>query len=121
MLFFGAHTIDKGGIQMAVARAGAAGMKALQVFSAMPQFYNEKVSVKPDRVQRFTDAMAAAGIDKRYCMVHAAYVLNTASGEPEKYARARAGLAKELERTTSLGVLGFCFHPGSAGTSDPAI
>ena len=120
MLFFGAHTIDKGGIQMAVARAGAAGMKALQVFSAMPQFYNEKVSVKPDRVQRFTDAMAAAGIDKRYCMVHAAYVLNTASGEPEKYARARAGLAKELERTTSLGVLGFCFHPGSAGTSEPA-
>ena len=120
MLFFGAHTIDKGGIQMAVARAGAAGMKALQVFSAMPQFYNEKVSVKPDRVQRFTDAMAAAGIDKRYCIVHAAYVLNTASGEPEKYARARAGLAKELERTTSLGVLGFCFHPGSAGTSEPA-
>ena len=120
MFFFGAHTIDKGGIQMAVARAGAAGMKALQVFSAMPQFYNEKVSVKPDRVQRFTDAMAAAGIDKRYCIVHAAYVLNTASGEPEKYARARAGLAKELERTTSLGVLGFCFHPGSAGTSEPA-
>ncbi len=120
MFLFGAHTIDKGGIQMAVARAGAAGMKALQVFSAMPQFYNEKVSVKPDRVQRFTDAMAAAGIDKRYCIVHAAYVLNTASGEPEKYARARAGLAKELERTTSLGVLGFCFHPGSAGTSEPA-
>lgn len=117
---FGAHTIDKGGIHMAVRRAGAAGMNALQVFSAMPQFYNEKVSVKPERVQRFTDAMAEAAIGKEWCMVHAAYVLNTASPEPEKYARARAGLARELERTTALGVLGFCFHPGSAGSSDPA-
>ncbi len=120
MHYFGAHTLDTGGIPMAAARAGAAGMAALQIFSAMPQFYNEKVSVKPDRVKRFTDAMAAAGIEKRYCIVHAAYVLNTASGEPEKYARARAGLAKELERTSALGILGFCFHPGSAGTSDPA-
>lgn len=118
--FFGAHTIGTGGVHMAAARAGAAGMQALQVFSAMPQFYNEKATVKPEKAQRFTEAMAAAGIDKRYCLVHAAYVLNTASPEPEKYERARLGLAKELERTTALGVLGFCFHPGSAGTSDPA-
>jgi deoxyribonuclease IV len=120
MYFFGAHTIGTGGVHMAAARAGAAGMKALQIFSAMPQFYNEKATVKPEKAQRFTEAMAAAGIDKRHCLVHAAYVLNTASPEPEKYERAKLGLAKELERTTALGVLGFCFHPGSAGTSDPA-
>ncbi len=118
--YFGAHTIGTGGVHMAAARAGAAGMKALQIFSGMPQFYNEKASVKPEKAQRFTEAMAAAGIDKRHCIVHAAYVLNTASPEPEKYERAKLGLAKELERTTALGVLGFCFHPGSAGTSDPA-
>jgi deoxyribonuclease-4 len=118
--FFGAHTIGTGGVHMAAARAGAAGMQALQVFSAMPQFYNEKATVKPEKAQRFTEAMAGAGIDKRHCIVHAAYVLNTASPEPEKYERAKLGLAKELERTTALGVLGFCFHPGSAGTSDPA-
>jgi deoxyribonuclease-4 len=33
--------------------------------------------------------------------------------------RARAGLTKELERTQAIGALGCCFHPGSAGTSDP--
>lgn len=118
--FFGAHTIGSGGIHMAAARAGLAGMKALQIFSAMPQFYNEKATVKPDKAARFTEAMTAAGIEKRHCIVHAAYVLNTASPEPEKYERARLGLAKELERTSALGVLGFCFHPGSAGSSDPA-
>lgn len=119
MLFLGAHTISNGGIHMAAARAGAAGMKALQIFSAMPQFYNEKATVKPEKEARFTEAMAAAGIDKDHCIVHAAYVLNTASPEPEKYERAKLGLAKELERTTTLGVRGFCFHPGSAGKSDP--
>ncbi len=118
--FFGAHTIDTGGVHMAAARAGAAGMKALQIFSAIPKFYNEKATVKPDKAKRFTEAMAEAGIDKRHCIVHAAYVLNTASPEPEKYERAKLGLAKELERTSTLGVLGFCFHPGSAGASDPA-
>lgn len=118
-LYLGAHTIGHGGIHMAAARAGAAGMKALQIFSAMPQFYNEKATVKPEKAARFNEAMAAAGIDKDHCIVHAAYVLNTASPEPEKYARAKLGLAKELERTTTLGVRGFCFHPGSAGKSDP--
>lgn len=120
MYYFGAHTIDNGGIPMAARRAAAAGMKALQIFSAVPKFYNEKVGVKPERAQRFTDAMEEGGIKKKHCIVHAAYVLNTASPEPEKYERARAGLAKELERTSSLGILGFCFHPGSAGSSDPA-
>ncbi|MEP7383731.1 MAG: deoxyribonuclease IV [Gemmatimonadota bacterium] len=118
--FFGAHTISTGGIHMAAARAGSAGMRALQIFSALPQFYNEKATVKPEKAARFTEAMAAAGIDKQHCIVHAAYVLNTASSEPEKYERAKLGLAKELERTTALGVKGFCFHPGSAGKSDPA-
>jgi deoxyribonuclease-4 len=50
-------------------------------------------------------------------MAHGAYVLNVASAEPEKWARAAAGLAKELERSTTLGLGGVCFHPGSAGKS----
>jgi deoxyribonuclease-4 len=51
--------------------------------------------------------------------VHAAYVLNTASDDETKAARARSGLARELERSTALEAGGFCFHPGSAGAGDP--
>jgi deoxyribonuclease-4 len=47
-------------------------------------------------------------------VVHAAYVLNTATEDEIKSARARAGLRKELERSTALGVGGVCFHPGAA-------
>ena len=119
MVLLGAHTIDNGGIHMAARRAGASGMRALQIFTAIPKFYNEKVSVKPERVERFTTACADVGIDRRYVMAHAAYVLSVATPDEVKYARARAGLAKELERSTQLGLGACCFHPGSAGDSDP--
>jgi deoxyribonuclease-4 len=41
-----------------------------------------------------------------------------ATPDDEKWARASAGLTKELERSSALGVGAVCFHPGSAGTSD---
>ncbi|MGQ0650333.1 MAG: deoxyribonuclease IV [Gemmatimonadaceae bacterium] len=120
MHIIGVHPHDTGGIDMAVRRAAAAGARALQVFSAKPQFYNDKISVRPERVQRFAGAMRESGLDPRYCLVHAAYVLNAATAEPDKYERSAVGLAKELERTTALGAFACCFHPGSAGTADPA-
>lgn len=105
---------------MAVYRAASAGARALQLFSAKPQFYNEKISVRPERVARFTEAMAEAGLDRQHCLIHAAYVLNTASPEPEKYERAALGLQRELERTSALGAFACCFHPGSAQNGDAA-
>ena len=117
--FTGAHAPDTGGIVMAARRAGACGMRALQVFSAPPTYYNEKTTVKPDRAARFREALDAAGIAPRHVLVHGGYVLNTASPEETKAARAKNALAKELERSTALGVGGCCFHPGSAGSGDP--
>jgi deoxyribonuclease-4 len=116
---FGSHPNDAGGPAMAARRAGAAGARALQFFSAVPTYYNEKVRIKPERAARFQEALAAAGIAPARAMVHGAYVLNTASPEEEKAARARSGLARELERSTAFGVGACCFHPGSAGDGDP--
>ena len=116
--FIGAHARDTGGIEQAAKRAASAKMNALQVFSAVPKYYNDKVSVKPERAGRFRAALVAAQISPAHVVVHAGYVLNTASPEPEKAEKAAAALAKELERTTTLGAMGCCFHPGSAGTGD---
>ena len=117
--FFGAHTSGAGDIVVAVRRADAAGMRAMQLFTAPPTYYNEKTSVRPERAARFREALSAAGIAPRHVLVHAAYVLNTASPEEIKAMRAASGLRKELERSTALGVGAFCFHPGSAGNGDP--
>ena len=117
-LLLGAHTIDNGGIHMPARRAGAAGMTALQVFSAVPKYYNEKVSVKPERAARFRAALDEAGIAPRNVVVHAAYVLNVGTPDAEKWTRASAGLAKELARSSALGAGAVCFHPGAATDGD---
>lgn len=116
--FLGAHTIDNGGIHMAVLRAGSAGMTALQVFTAIPRFYGDKSTIKPERVARFKTALAKTKIKPANVVVHAAYVLSVATPEDEKWERASAGLTKEMERSSALGVGSVCFHPGSAGTGD---
>lgn len=118
MLLLGAHCIDNGGIPMAARRAGRAGMQALQVFSAIPKFYNDKIGAKPDRVAKFREALAGAGISPAHVVVHAGYVLNCATPDEEKWTRAAVALAKELERSTALGVGGVCFHPGAATDGD---
>lgn len=114
--FIGAHTIDNGGIHMAVRRAHNAGMSALQLFTAIPKYYGDKVSVRPERAERFRNAVKESRIKPENIMVHAAYVLSVANPDPEKYGRASGGLAKELERSTAIGAGCVCFHPGSAGS-----
>lgn len=118
--FVGAHTVDNGGIHMAARRAARAGMRALQIFTAIPKYYNDKVSIKPERVAHFRETLATTAIAPEHVVVHAAYVLNTATPDADKWVRARDGLTKELERSTRLGVGAVCFHPGAATDDDRA-
>jgi deoxyribonuclease-4 len=103
---------------MALRRAGKAGADAVQLFTAPPEYYGDRLGMRPERAARFREELRAVGIAAERVLVHAPYVLNLASPDPAKYARSRAGLAKELERSTALGVLALCFHPGSAGNGD---
>lgn len=112
--WLGAHTIDKGGIGMAVRRAANAGMTTMQLFTAIPKFYGDKTSIRGERVERFKAAIAETGMDPRRFVAHGAYVLNVATPDTEKWTRARDGLVKELERSTTLGLGAVCFHPGAA-------
>src|SRR5918912_2757250 len=118
MHYIGAHTIDNGGIYKAALRAGNGGMTALQIFSTIPKYYGDKASIRPERVQRFREALDRAGIESQHVVVHAAYVLNTATSDEVKWERSSAGLTKELERSTALGAGAVCFHPGAASDGD---
>src|SRR5256714_9311630 len=110
--FIGAHTIDNGGIHMAVLRAGKAGMTAMQLFTAIPRFYGDKSTIKPERVARFKTALAKTKIKPANVVVHAAYVLRVATPADDKWARASAGLTKEMGRPRALGVGAGGVHPG---------
>jgi len=93
-------------------------MRALQLFTAIPKYYNEKVGVRPERAERFREALAETKIKPAHVVSHAAYVLNVATPETEKWERASAGLTKELERSAVLGLGMVCFHPGAATDTD---
>ena len=116
---FGSHTVDNGGIDMAVRRAANAGLSAVQIFTAIPKFYGDKSSIRAERVDRFRAALTETGVRAEHVVVHAAYVLSVATAEPDKWARAAGGLKKEMERSNAIGIGGVCFHPGSASDGDP--
>lgn len=120
--WLGAHTIDNGGLGMAVRRAANAGMSTMQLFTAIPKFYGDKTSIRGERIERFRAAIAETKMDPGRFVAHGAYVLNVATPDNEKWTRARDGLVKELERSTMLGLGAVCFHPGAAtdGNRDAA-
>ena len=99
---------------MAVRRAAAAGMSGVQLFTAIPKFYGDRSSIRAERVKRFHTALEETGMRPEHVLVHAAYVLNAATDESEKWERSAAALVKEMERSTTLGVGAVCFHPGSS-------
>ena len=103
---------------MAVRRSAGAGMSAVQIFTAIPKFYGDKSTIRPDRVTRFQKALADTGMKAQNVLVHGAYVLNSATEDAEKWSRTAAALTKEMERSTTLGVGGVCFHPGATPRPD---
>ncbi|MGI9077127.1 MAG: deoxyribonuclease IV [Gemmatimonadaceae bacterium] len=114
----GSHTIDTGGIDKAAFRAANAGLSAVQIFTAIPKYYGDKMSIRPERVTRFRAALDQTNIKPANVMVHAAYVLNVSTEDAGMWARASAGLAKEMERSSALGVGAVCFQPGAALDGD---
>src|SRR5690606_12334704 len=72
--------------------------------------------VRPERAERFRTALSETGLDPSRVLVHAGYVINAASPDPVKHERSARALAREVERTATLGAFACCFHPGSAGT-----
>src|SRR5262249_15869542 len=71
-----------------------------------------------DRVERFRAAIADTKMDPSKFVTHGAYVLNCATPDTEKWTKARDGLKKELERSSTLGIGIVCFHPGAATDGD---
>src|SRR5438105_561469 len=116
--WFGTHPPNTGGIDMAVRRAGRAGYSTMQLFTAIPQYYGDKTSIRPERVERFKTAVTKMKMDPSRFVSHGAYVLNVATPDTDKWTRASDGLVKELERSSTLGLGMVCFHPGAATDGD---
>ncbi len=119
-MLIGAHVSPAGGPAKAVARGVEKGARAIQIFNQNPRAWKPTV-YSDEQVAAFRDAMAASDVDA--LLIHAVYLLNAASEDPDIRARTLASLTASLRAGDALGAVAVVLHPGSAKTGEvaPAI
>ncbi|HWH11494.1 MAG TPA: deoxyribonuclease IV [Solirubrobacteraceae bacterium] len=116
----GAHVSSAGGLWKAVDRGTALGAEAIQIFNQSPRAWRPTIYADED-FARFRDARAESAIDG--VLIHAVYLLNCASDDPEIVEKSLAGLIGALRLGDEIGADAVVLHPGSAklGPVDEAV
>jgi deoxyribonuclease-4 len=119
-MLVGAHVSPAGGLYRAVERGSDLGAQAIQIFNQSPRMWRPTEYTQED-FARFREALAASEIGA--VLIHAVYLLNCASEDPEIRARTLASLSHSLRVGDAIGAHAVVLHPGSAktGPTGPAI
>jgi deoxyribonuclease IV len=112
-MLIGAHVSPAGGLPKAIERGEQRGCRAIQIFNQSPRMWRPTVYREED-VAAFREAMAASAIDA--VLIHAVYLLNCASDDPDIRAKSLASLTHSLRVGEQIGACGVVLHPGSAKT-----
>jgi len=116
----GAHVSSAGGLAKAVERGTALGAEAIQIFNQSPRAWRPTDHTDED-IAEFRRAVAASPIEG--VLIHAVYLLNCASDDPEIVEKSLTGLIGALRLGDAIGAAAVVLHPGSAklGPVDEAI
>jgi deoxyribonuclease-4 len=115
-VLIGAHVSPAGGLARAIERGTERGCTAIQIFNQSPRMWRPTAYGEED-FAAFREAMAASPV--RAVLIHAVYLLNCASEDPEIRSRSLASLTHSLRVGDAIGAAGVVLHPGSAKTGDP--
>lgn len=116
-MLIGAHVSPAGGLANAVARGVEHDCRAIQIFNQSPRTWRPTVFGEED-VGAFREALADSQIDA--VLIHAVYLLNCASDDPDIREKSLVSLTHSLLVGHDIGACGVVLHPGSAKTGDPA-
>lgn len=114
-MLIGAHVSPAGGLPKAVERGTQRGCRAIQIFNQSPRMWRPSTYGEKD-VAAFREAMDSSEIDA--VMIHAVYLLNCASEDPDIREKSLASLTHSLRTGQRIGSCGVVLHPGSAKTGD---
>ncbi|HTW42088.1 MAG TPA: deoxyribonuclease IV [Solirubrobacteraceae bacterium] len=114
-MLIGAHVSPAGGLPKAIERGVERGCRAIQIFNQSPRTWRASVYSEAD-VAAFREAMAESPIDA--VLIHAVYLLNCGSDDPDIRAKSLASLTHSLRAGAALGAAGVVLHPGSAKRGD---
>ncbi len=115
----GAHVSTAGGLHKAIENATRIGAETIQFFGASPRAWSARVPTRED-VALFKGAMAPSDVKSAY--LHASYLVNLGTPDPELLTKSIANLSAHLVIAEQLGARGLIFHAGSAkGNSGQAL
>ncbi|MFC1858559.1 deoxyribonuclease IV [Thermodesulfobacteriota bacterium] len=106
----GAHWSIAKGLHHALQTAHVYGCNALQIFTKNATAWKER-TLSPEEIALFQQTKVQTGIG--IIAAHTSYLINLASIEKEKYAKACGALKQELARASLLGIPFVVHHPGS--------
>ena len=112
-MLIGAHVSPAGGLPKAIERGVERGCRAIQIFNQSPRMWKPTI-YRDEDVAAFREAMDASSIDA--VLIHAVYLLNCASEDPEIQGKSLASLTHSLRAGQAIGASGVVLHPGSAKT-----
>lgn len=109
-MIIGAHVSTAGGLHKAIEQAKNIGANCLQIFGASPRQWFAKLPNATD-IDLFRSAVKSGGIKAVY--LHAAYLPNLASPDPETIKKSITNLSIHLKIADLIGANGLIFHIGS--------
>jgi deoxyribonuclease IV len=114
-MLIGAHVSPAGGPAKAVERGVESACDAIQIFNQNPRAWKPTI-YSDEQVAAFREAMAPSRVDS--LLIHAVYLLNPASDDPEIREKTLASLIASLRAGDALGAHAVVLHPGSAKAGD---
>jgi deoxyribonuclease IV len=119
-MLIGAHVSPAGGPAKAIERGREKGCRAIQIFNQSPRQWKPTV-YSDEQVAAYHEAKRGSRIDA--LLIHAVYLLNTATTDKEMRAKTRTSLIASLQAGDALGAHAVVLHAGSAkvGSVKPAV
>jgi deoxyribonuclease IV len=112
-VLLGVHVSPAGGPAKAVERGTQRGARSIQIFNQNPRAWKPTV-YSDEAVEAYHEAVEASEVDA--LLIHAVYLLNPASEDPEIREKSLTSLTASLRAGDRLGAAGVVLHPGSAKT-----
>ena len=109
-MLIGVHVSSGGGLAKAHARGVERGCDAIQIFNQSPRMWRPTRYSEEDFAE-FRELMADGPI--RSVLIHAVYLINCASKEPDVREKSLASLIHALRLGAGIGADGVVFHPGA--------
>jgi deoxyribonuclease-4 len=114
-MLIGAHVSQSGGLSKAVGRGVDLGCEAIQIFNQSPRMW-KPTAYTDDDFAAFREAMDDSPVDA--VIIHAVYLINCGSDDPEIREKSLASLTQSLRVGAGIGAAGVVLHSGSAKAGD---